>query len=519
MSVSIATGSNSGIKLRDILPQAEFLNAPNLTVRSCAGKLQECQQEDLFVALVDADNDGHEDALQAIRKGATAVVTERLLPVSVPQCIVSDSRIAYGKICQALAGQPSRRIKTVAVGGTDGKTTTAHLITSILEEANKSTGLHSSIQAGSKNLANCEDGVTPPALAHMLAEMVMRDREFAVLETNSMQLAEHQFAGVQLAVAASINLRGNHFGFHNSLKNYRRAQFRLLEYLKPSGVAVMNADDPGVYFMLDKIDHPTLTVGIKKEADIRGKIVESNLYETTFTIRAGDETAMVRTSIPGTHHVYNCLIAAATALLQGIDLPTIARGLEKVKSLPGRMNHVRCGQPFPVLIEEAASPYRLGVALHTLRKQVPGKVFCIFNAPIDADPDTASRFGRIAERSCDVPFITRPTTKNSQSLGEQTDYEPIHQILDGFSNPAKAHIMPDRIAAIELALKQAKAGDAILIAGRGNQPIAQLADGRWQLTDMEVCQSWLYGDSVPGESIPTEASPAAIFPIENYRRC
>ena len=519
MSVSIATGPKNGVSLRGILPEAEFLGTDDLTIRSCVGELRECQSADLFVAIVGAERDGHEDVLQAIQRGAIGVVTERLLPVNVPQCLVADSRIAYGKICQALAGQPSTLAKTIMVGGTDGKTTTAHLIQSIYKAAGVDAAIHSSLRSGTKAKQRSPKPLTQPMLAHTLAKMVMDDHPVAVIETGSVPLAKHVFAGTKIDVAVITNLRGNHFDVHQTLKNYRRAEFRVLDYLKTDGVAVLNLDDPGTYFGIEHITQPTLTVGIKQEANIRGKIINSNLHETTFSIRAGDETVMVRTRIPGQHHVYNCLLAAATALLQGIDLPTIARGLENVDHLPGRMQHVQCGQPYSVVIDGADTPYRLGVALNTLKRNTSGKVFCVFNIPDHSDAETASRFGRIVERVCDVPLITRPTTKHSRMVGERLDYEPIHQILDGFTNPAKAHVMPDRIAAIEWALQKAQAGDSILIAGQGAEPIAQLSDGRWQLTDREVCQSWLYGDSIPGMGIQTSIEPPSIFPIDQYRKC
>ncbi len=524
MSVSSATeksvGLSSGISLREVFPEAMFVHADDIRVSKCVSSLAECRNNDLFVALLGPVDDGHEDAVQAIRRGAMAVVSERLLPIDAPQCIVEDSRIAFGTIKHTLADQPCLKMQTVGVAGTDGKSTTSHLIASILETAGKSTGLHSSIPGSSipdTSAAKGEPSKTD--FTKSLARMVLAGKRMSVIEANSVALAQHQYAGMKLDVAVINNLRGNHFGFHSTLQNYRRAQLRLLDYLKPTGVAVINADDPGCHFALETIKTPTLTFGIKQQADVTARIIESDLYETTFVITAGNDSAMVRTQLPGRHHVYNCLAATAAALLFGVDLQTIARGLEKIQSLPGRMNVVKCGQKFALAIDEAASPYRLGVALNTLQQNTTGKVYCVFSTPFDADTRTASQFGRIAERHSAIPVITRPTANGSVNLGERIEYEPIHQVLDGFDRPAKARTMPDRIAAIEWALAQAKPGDAVLIAGRGDQPIAQLSEGRWELSDMEVCQSWLYGDSVPGETIPTTVTPPAIFKIDDYRIC
>ena len=522
MSVSSASGIGSGISLREILPQATFLNTKDVLVRSCCGALEECQPNDLFVALLQSDGDGHEDAASALQRGATAVLTERLLPISAAQCIVEDSRIAYGQVCQALAGYPSRRLKTVAVGGTDGKTTVAHLIGSILKAAGQATGLHTSLSDHTPLKAKRQgDGTStfhPPGVAGTLAQMVQAGYQWGVLETPSVPLAQHCYAGLDLDVAVITNLRGNHFGFHSTLSNYCRAQLRLLDYLNPNGVAVVNADDPSTHFQLDQLGSPTLTIGIKQLADVRGKVIACDLQGTQFTISAGTDTVLVSTRLAGLHQVYNCLAAAATALLQGIDLPTIATGLENVDALPGRMNSVRCGQPFPVVVDEAASPYRLGVALNTLKRNTAGKVYCVFSVPSSADQHTAGQFGRIAERNCHVPVITRPLMNHRSSLKPRTDYEPIHQVLDGFRRVARARVMPDRIAAIEWALSQATSGDAVLIAGGGEKSIGQMSGGRWQLTDTDVCQSWLYGETRPAAGTSVAFTPN-IFPISNYRPC
>ena len=159
--------TNLGIRLRDVLPNATLIGAEEVYFRSCCGLWNECQQEDLFVAIVDADQDGHDFTQEAIHQGAAAIVSERLLTTDRPQCIVPDSREAYGKICQALAGTPSQRLTTIGVTGTDGKTVTSHLIRSILESAKLRTGLVSSIEVdyGENRHSVPTQEITPPRLA------------------------------------------------------------------------------------------------------------------------------------------------------------------------------------------------------------------------------------------------------------------------------------------------------------------------------------------------------------------
>ncbi len=516
MSVSFG----SGVSLREIFPRATFLNADDVKVGSCSSTLTDCRAQDLFVALLDVETDGHEDAIQAVsRRGARAVLTERLLPIDVPQCIVPDSRIAFGQLCHAMASNPCRQINSIAVSGTDGKTSTAHLIQSIFEVAERNAILSSTLTRKVD-----QDAITQPFLATTFAEMVKEQTEFGIVETSSVQLAEHRFAGAEFDVVALNNLRGNHFHVHQDLANYRRAELRTFEYLKPGGVAVLNLDDPGCYFALNKISVPTMTVGIKQDADVTAKLLECDLSGTTFLITAGDLTATVKTAIPGVAHVSNCLVAAAVGLLQGIDLQTIVRGIERVTNLPGRMNVINCGQKFKLIVDQSQTAYRLGTALRTLRQQVTGKVYCVFGADQAMHEQQAAQLGRVFERMSNIPVLSQNCVSRTKSDGDGSqvidihDFEPLHRVLDGFDKPGKACVMPDRIQAVEWALQQAKPGDGVLVAGCGEQPIASLQKNRWQLTDTEVCQSWLYGESSPGQAPTLDVNPT-ILNIDDFRPC
>ncbi len=485
-----------------------------MLIASCCGHWEECQKGDLFVAIVDDVHDGHEYAHQAIEQGASAVLCERLLPLPAPQCIVPDSRIAYGEICHALAGDPCNHIATIGVSGTDGKTTTAHLIHSIFEESGLTAGLSTSIYSDAStadsNSFPDQNSNAPPQLAGAIARMVAGGKRFAVLESSSVSLAQHHLAGIALDIAVLTNIRGSRFEFHNNLANYRRAQIRLLDYLKPTGLAIMNADDPTSFSSLDRLDTPTITIGTQQPAEIEGSLLHSDLNEQTFLISAGNDTVTVRSQIIGSHHIYNCLAAAAVGVSFDIDLATIARGIERVKKLPGRMDQVICGQPFNVTIDQARSPYRLGVALQTLKRNCKGRVICVFSVEPDTSPEAAGQFGRIAERSSDISVITL----NRQ--GKLLDYEPAHRILDGFAKPQKAHLIPDRIKSIQWALSLAQPGDVLLVAGRGDHAIATIGDDRWQVTDRDVCESWLYGERDNQENESADAN-ADIFRIDDYR--
>ena len=338
----------------------------------------------------------------------------------------------------------------------------------------------------------------------------MGGQQYHILECSSRDLAQRHFAGAELDVAVFTNLRGAHFDFHRTMANYQRSQLRLLEHLRPQGLAILNADDPTSHFLIDEVDVPTLTFGIRQEADVRAQLVEKHGLDQVFILTAGSESVTIRSQIPGQHHIYNCLAAAAVGLAQGIDLEKIARGIECIQRLPGRMESVQCGQDFQVIIDESASPYRLGVALNTLKHETKGRVICVLTADAQLPHDVAGQMGRVAERSGCLPIVTM------NNVGTVIDYEPSHRVLDGFERAHRAQLIPDRIRAIEWALAQAGPHDTVLISGQGAQPFQTMGNNQWQLTDRDVCEAWLYGTEPENGEVNAEPEPP-IYKIDDYR--
>lgn len=480
-----------GIRLKSILPQSRFVGGDSFRVQSCCGQWNEVQQDDLYVAIVDADNDGHDFAEEAITRGAGAVLTERLLAIDRPQCIVPDSRIAYGKISQALAGNPSQHAAAIGVSGTDGKTVTSHLIHCILQQASYQVGLNSSIQTGWDDYIDTQapEQVNSPTLAANMARMVLNGCSHMVLEAPNESLANHSFSGVELDVAVLTNIRRDHLTHDASPKNYMRVKTRMLDYLKPTGFAIVNADDPLSRDLLDEIDKPTLTFGIHQSAEVSARMIDRWPTEQTFMIRAGGQSVPVRTSMIGKHHIYNCLAATSVGLTLGIDLATIARGLEKASEIPGRMQALRCGQPFGVWVDSAHTPSQLATALQAIRGVVDGQIWCVVSAADGQSSLHRKQLGQIAERAGDQCVVTR------SDCSQAIDFEPMHQLLDGFVEPGKPQVIPNRFKAIQWVLENARAGDAVLISGKGQQPFALVGEQAWPVSDRDVAEAWLFDNN------------------------
>jgi UDP-N-acetylmuramoyl-L-alanyl-D-glutamate--2,6-diaminopimelate ligase len=476
------------ISLRDALAEAEFPRAVDIPVRSVSCDSLSCRAGDVFVAVCGTQHDGHEFVHEAIAHGAAAIVAERALPVAVPTCIVPDSREALGRICQALAGHPSEKLNIVGVTGTNGKTTTSHLIASVFEAAGHRAATLGTLGYRDAFETTKADLTTPsaPLLAHWLGRMCEHRCTHAAIEVSSHALAQRRIAGVEFAHVCLTNLRRDHLDYHGTLANYHHAKIGLVDYLRAGGAAVINADDPLSVKHAPLLPGRVLSVGMRAPADLSATLLERVKSEQTFLLSAGHQSAPVRTAMIGDHHIYNCLMAAAVGMAEGIDLMTIIRGLEAVERLPGRLERIECGQPFGVYIDYAHTPDALTVALETLAEVTPGRIICVFGA--GGNRDTAKRplMGRAVEGLADVAVVTtdNPRHEDPQAIGAD--------ILSGFARPADARWIADRSEAIQYALWLAGPDDCVLVAGRGHETTQQVGHQRLPLDDADIARRYLY---------------------------
>ena len=476
-----------GIRLSDILPNCRFSDAGDLPVHSCCADSRRCEPGDLFVALSGSRHDGHDFADHAAASGASAVLAERPLPIDLPVFVVPDTHRAFGQICQALAGHPSRHLTTVGVTGTAGKTVTAILIAGVLKAARHRVGVTGSL--GHCDTIESVDAARttpkPPELARWMARMSTAGCTHGIIETSSESLARRGLAGVALDTAVLTNVRRAHLDLHGSMLNYRKVKGAIFDHLKPNGVAVVNADDPGSKFLLDRVERPLLTVAMHAPAELNATVVERHKSEQTFLLSAGNETVPVRSHMIGDHHVYNCLAAAAVGLVEGIDLPTIVRGLEAVDMVPGRLERLEHGQPFGVFVDAARTPEALATVLKTLRRVTGGRLICVFGAQGERDEETRPILGRTVERLADLGVVTSDNPRGEKPL------RVIHDVLDGYDRPARAHVMPDRARAICWALADARSDDTVVVAGKGCEDYQVVGPSRFAFDDRQVASHWL----------------------------
>jgi UDP-N-acetylmuramoyl-L-alanyl-D-glutamate--2,6-diaminopimelate ligase len=464
-----------GVSLRTLLGDSLTARPRDVRVTSCTHDFRHVRPGDVFVALMGAEDDGHDFAAEAARRGATAIICERSLPVfGVPQFVVSDSRAAYGRLCQAVVGNPSRQLKVIGITGTSGKTSVARLISSIFDAEGARTGLIDSL--GSWDGSDCRTAYdvefAPPALARTMARMQANNLSHLILEVSSQALSQSLLAGIELHAACLTQVGRDHLDWHGSLENYRQAKRRIFDHLHVDGVAIFNADCQESMRMMATFNQPALTIGLRNSAEITAQIIEQHVNEQTFVLTAGDDSVGVRTAIVGDHHVYNCLSAAATCLAYGIELTTIARGLEAVDSLPGRMERVVCGDGFSIYVDAAKTPETLRACLRAARQVTTGRVICVFGAGELAAREQLRALGRVAGSLADVSVITGNGPRETSCRDNSRD------IVHGFADPRKSHVILDRAEAIAWALEQASEGDTVVVTGMGDRlhPVAEAKD-------------------------------------------
>jgi UDP-N-acetylmuramoyl-L-alanyl-D-glutamate--2,6-diaminopimelate ligase len=487
--VQVCHAAGRELSLRTLLPAAEFFGADDIGVAACASDSRRVGCGDLFVALRGETHDGHDFIADALARGCSAVLSDRPLPqLAVPHCVVPNAREAHGRICQALAGNPSFKLKLIGVTGTNGKTTTTCLIASVLAAAGQRVGLLGTLGYFDGDVVEPATLTTPPAdqLAAWLARMALNGCTHVAMEVSSHALAQHRVAGVRFDTACITNVSRDHLDYHPTIQDYRLAKSRLLDHLAAEGVAVVNADDLVAAGCLRRYSGPALTVGIQRAAEITALPVEQFSSEQTFLLTAGSETLPVHTRMIGVHHIYNCLSAAAVGLAYGIDLATVVRGLEAVEYVPGRLERIECGQPFSVFVDFAHTPDALEGCLQALRRVTAGRVICVFGAGGERDRQKRPLMGRAVEQGANVAVLTNdnPRHEDPQVI--------LASLLAGFTRPEETQVIPDRIAAIHWALGHARPGDCVLIAGKGHEDCQIVGDQRIPLDDREIARQWLY---------------------------
>ncbi len=437
----------------------------------------------LFIALKGGNYDGHHYIHSAIENGAAAIIGENpAIELSVPYIQVENTRRSISYLASAFFGFPGNQLTVIGVTGTDGKTTTSNLIFHILKHAGFKVGLISTVNAiiGNEILDTGFHVTTPDAhdVQRYLATMVSAGLTHVVLETTSHGLSQHRVDASQYDIAVVTNVTHEHLDEHGSYENYLAAKGRMFELLsetpaKKQGnlrLAVLNKDDTKSYAYLSEISKDNqVSYGLSSEADIYAKNIEYSTKGLKFEINGSNYRVNASSSLVGAYNVSNCLAAFSVAVVGlGISPELAAEGLEKLPSIPGRMEVIDMGQNFTAIVDFAHTPNALRVALQAARQMTTGRVISIFGSAGLRDREKRRMMAETSSELADISILTAEDPR-TESLDEILKQMAIGAESRGGKDGETFFCIQDRGEAIRQAVQMAQPGDLVIACGKGHE--------------------------------------------------
>lgn len=450
---------------------------------------------DMFICLRGFTVDGHDFAAAAVERGAVALVVEEEQEVNVPQLIVPDTRRAMAILSSYFFGNPSESLHVIGVTGTNGKTTTTHLIHHILTEWGQMTGLIGTIHKRIGEHAVAMKNTTPEALdlQRSLHEMREAGAAYVAMEVSSHALDMGRVRGCQFQTAVFTNLTQDHLDYHGTMERYREAKSLLFSQLgngyspgRPR-FAVLNADDEAGAYFARCTAAPVVTYGIDQPADVWAENIKISGQGTTFDVETFQGRLRLTLQLIGKFSVYNALAALTTCLLAGVPLEDIKKGLESVTGVSGRFERVDEGQNFTVLVDYAHTPDSLENVLQTVQGFAEGRIWCVVGCGGDRDRTKRPLMAQIAARYSDMAIFTSDNPRTEDPVRILDD------MVAGLSDADRDRYttIVERREAIHYAIREARAKDIVLIAGKGHETYQEINGVRYEFDDRDVAREAL----------------------------
>jgi UDP-N-acetylmuramyl-tripeptide synthetase len=444
----------------------------------------------LFVAIRGLVTDGNRFVGPARQKGAVAVVSEAPPEPGVPWIRVPDARVALAVLSAAVLGDPASALQLVGVTGTNGKTTTTYLIEGALNAAGHRVGLVGTVEYRVAGVGVEASRTTPESsdLQALFRQMADEGCTHAVLEVSSHSLTLKRVHGCFFQVAVFTNLTRDHLDFHGDMDRYFEAKRVLFDtLLRAGGHAIINLDDDRAAELIRASRGHVWTYSLQQPADLRAREVSLSLEGTRFVADTPAGSFAVAAPLIGRFNVRNLLAALGAALALGVPPETAIRGLASVGGVPGRLEPVRAGQDFTVVVDYAHTDDALKNVLETVRDLRPRRIITVFGAGGDRDRTKRPLMGAVAARLSDVVVVT---SDNPRSEPPESIIDEIERGMNG-GGAAERHRVVDRREAIARALSLARTGDAVVIAGKGHEPYQVLRDRTIPFDDRRIAREIL----------------------------
>ncbi len=487
--------------LRDLLHGLTAEPIASLPVTGIACHSKQVRPGDLFVAVGGSTADGHTFIEEAISRGASAIVAERLpssyrlgssYASSVRACpcvVVRDTREALVIMGARFYGHPSRKLRLIGVTGTNGKTTTTYLLKAILQASDNPVGLLGTIayQIGDRSVPSMNTTPGPLELQRYFSQMVNEGLQWCAMEVSSHALAQERVAGLEFEAGIFTNLGSDHMDYHKTREAYAAAKRKLFEYLRPEGAAVINCDDEYGRILAETIPHRNvITYGMEHFGKASVRYINCSWQGTSLVLDTPWAVVPIATPLLGRHNIWNIAAAATTLLALGLSAESIRNGLVFLEHVPGRLERVPHDGGINILIDYAHTADAMRLVLLSLRELTKGRLVVVFGCGGDRDQTKRPMMGRMASLLADHVVLTSDNPRGEDPV------DIIHQIKAGFPPGFKQFdVISDREQAILAALSSAHREDTVLIAGKGHEAYQTFEHITVPFSDRDVVERWV----------------------------
>ena len=442
----------------------------NPIVSSITMDSREVTDGSLFICIKGYTVDGHKYAAAAVKAGAVAILAEKPLDVAVPVVIVKDSKRAMAIISNVFYDHPTTKLNLIGITGTNGKTTTTHLIEKVLVDQNKKTGLIGTMYTKIGDQVFDTKNTTPESilLQQSFSKMVDQGVDTAIMEVSSHALHLGRVRGCDFNIAVFTNLSQDHLDYHETMEAYKNAKGLLFAQLGNTyhqssvKVAILNGDDAASEEYEKMTTAQVITYGIDRECDVQATNIKISPNGTRFELKAFGQEISVSLKLIGKFSVYNVLAAIATCYVEGVSLQSIVKSLEEVEGVSGRFEAVDEGQSYTVIVDYAHTPDSLENVLKTIKEFSTGKVYVVVGCGGDRDKTKRPLMAQIASDFGDFVVLTSDNPRSEDPAQIIKDMEC------GLKDKNYRSIV-DRKEAITYVVNEVSAGDIILIAGKGHE--------------------------------------------------
>lgn len=439
----------------------------------------------LFIAMKGGNADGNDFVRQAEENGACAVVTEIEAKADIPVIVVDDARKALSSLASRFYGDPSKKLKVVGVTGTNGKTTTCHMLASILSAAGKKTGVVGTLGAffDGREFPCSLTTPDPVYFQYLLAEMVKSGVEYCVAEISAHALWFDKEYSVTYKACIFTNLTQDHLDFFSDMSEYGDAKKKLF-FSRVSEFSVVNVDDPfGRAIAADSPD--AVTYALNNPSDVFCVVEEEGADGTLILMNLCDELCEARVRLVGEYNVCNAMAAAACAWKMGVSMENISLGISSLKGVAGRLEQAAVVNGGRVFVDFAHTPDGLEKSLSSLKRICRGKLYCLFGCGGNRDRSKRPLMGEISARLADFTVVTSDNPR----------YEPpceiIAEVEKGIPFGSAYVAIEDREQAISYALRLLNEGDILLIAGKGAERYQEIMGIKYDYSDYTVIKKMM----------------------------